>query len=195
MSRSADDDREVFRRVLLCAAVLPLLIALLFLGLFLGAGYLRGRVTAAGLDQCTFPTHPEDIDPTRPIPWTVEDLDAYFIRHPSSDHPRDTETDRQARMALRQAEWAAHFQGRLVEWEGEVGRVGRDRRIAVRCGPRTHTTDVHVGVRENLSGAELRKGDRVKFRARLDHHALDGWHLTDGVILSATPAHPNTAAP
>jgi hypothetical protein len=52
-----------------------------------------------------------------------------------------------------------------------------------------------VGVRENLSGTELRKGDRVTFRARLDHHAFDGWHLTDGVILSVTPAKPNSAAP
>jgi hypothetical protein len=195
MSRSADDDREVYRRVVLYAAVLPFFIALVLLGLYLGGRYLHGRVTAAGVDQCSFPTHPEDMDPTRPIPWTVADLDAYFVRHPSSDHPRDTKADRQARMALRQAEWAAHFQGRLVEWEGEVGRVDPDRRIAVRCGPRTHTTDVHVRVRGNLSGAELRTGDGVTFRARLDHHGFDGWHLTDGVILSVTPAHPNSAAP
>jgi hypothetical protein len=195
MSPSTDDDRDVFRRLLLYVVILLIGTGLVVFGLFLGGGYLRGRVTAAGLDQGTFPLHPQDMDPTQPIPWAVEDLDAYFVRHPSSDHPLDTKADRQARMARRQAEWAAHFQSRLVEWEGELRRVDPDRRIAVRCGPRTHTTDVHVRVKENLSGAELRKGDSVKFRAHLDHHGLDGWHLTDGVILSVTPPQPSAGRP
>jgi hypothetical protein len=118
-------------------------------------------------------------------PITFWDAEYYL-----SDRPGLSPSQSLQWTELQKEEWrrnaAAKLYGLLVEWEGMLVDVDERLDLYLKCNPNTITFDVKVTLRnpDRQFLTNLRKGQRVRARGRIQSHSIFGWHLVDSVIVA-----------
>jgi hypothetical protein len=153
------------------------ILAIILCGLLVWRGFF------ANPRQQQYAASPPVIEQVSPITfWDAE----YYL----SDRPGLSPSQSLQWTELQKEEWrrnaAAKLYGLLVEWEGMLVDVDERLDLYLKCNPNTITFDVKVTLRnpDRQFLTNLRKGQRVRVRGRIQSHSIFGWHLVDGVIVA-----------